>query len=80
MKIVYANRKAPDGTPRFVASHLVLFCLPMSLKKNVRFKWVKEKSTLAVRRFDSMKREKMFYKQSIRFLSSHQGQVMYITK
>ena len=25
-----ANRIAPDGTPRFVALHLGLFCLPMS--------------------------------------------------
>ena len=29
MKIMSANRIAPDGTPRF-ASHLGLFCLPMS--------------------------------------------------
>ena len=29
MKIMYANRIAPDGTPRFAASHLGLFCLPM---------------------------------------------------
>ena len=30
MKIISANRIAPDGTPRFVASHLGLFCLPVS--------------------------------------------------
>ena len=30
MKIMSANRIAPDGTPRFAASHLGLFCLPMS--------------------------------------------------
>ena len=33
MKIMAANTIAPDGTPRFVASHLGLFCLPMSHKK-----------------------------------------------
>ena len=33
MNILYANRIAPDGTPRFAASHLGLFCLPMSQKK-----------------------------------------------
>ena len=33
MKIKIANRIAPDGTPRFAASHLGLFCLPMSHKK-----------------------------------------------
>ena len=32
MKIIAANRKAPDGTPRFAASHLGLFCLPISHK------------------------------------------------
>ena len=31
-----ANRIAPGGTPRFVASHLRLFCLSMSHKKDVR--------------------------------------------
>ena len=36
MKIMLANRIAPDGTPRFVASHLELICLPMSPKKDVR--------------------------------------------
>ena len=30
MKIMKANRIALGGTPRFAASHLVLFCLPMS--------------------------------------------------
>ena len=29
MKIMSANRIAPDRTPRFAASHLGLFCLPM---------------------------------------------------
>ena len=41
MKIIYANRIAPDGTPRFAASHLGLFCLPMSHKKDARLIWVK---------------------------------------
>ena len=43
MKIMSANRIAPDGTPRFAASHLGLFCLPMSHKKEIeeaRLIWV----------------------------------------
>ena len=36
MKIMSANRKTPDGTPRFAASHLGLFCLHMSHKKDAR--------------------------------------------
>ena len=36
MKIKIANRIAPDGTPRFAGSHLGLFCLPMSHKKDAR--------------------------------------------
>ena len=36
MTIMSANRIAPDGTPRFAASHLGLFCLPMSHKKDAR--------------------------------------------
>ena len=36
MRIVSANRIAPDGTLRFAASHLGLFCLPMSHKKDAR--------------------------------------------
>ena len=36
MKLSLANRIAPDGMPRFVASHLGLFCLPMSHKNDVR--------------------------------------------
>ena len=37
MKIMLqANRIAPYGTPRFAASHLGLFCLPMSHKKDAR--------------------------------------------
>ena len=40
MKIKIGNRIAPDGTPRFAASHLGLFCLPMSHKKDARLIWV----------------------------------------
>ena len=40
MNFTLANRIAPDGTPRFAASHLGLFCLPMSHKKDARFIWV----------------------------------------
>ena len=34
MKIKITNRIAPDGTPRFAASHLGLLCLPMFHKKD----------------------------------------------
>ena len=40
MKIIQTNRIAPDGTPRFAASRLGLFCLPMSHKKDTRLLWV----------------------------------------
>ena len=33
---LWANRIAPDGTPRFAASHLGLFCLPMWHEKDAR--------------------------------------------
>ena len=36
MKIMSANRIAPDWTQRFAASHLGLFCLPMSHRKDAR--------------------------------------------
>ena len=36
MKILCANRIAPDGTPQNAASHLGLYCLPMSHKKDAR--------------------------------------------
>ena len=36
MKFMEANRIATDGTPTFAASHLRLFCLPMSHKKDAR--------------------------------------------
>ena len=38
MKFLCANRIAPDGTPRSAASHLGLFCLPMSHKRDARLK------------------------------------------
>ena len=38
MKFLCANGIAPDGTPQNAASHLGLYCLPMSLKKDARFK------------------------------------------
>ena len=41
-KFVPANRIAPNETSRFVASHLGLFCLPMSHKKDARLLMVKE--------------------------------------
>ena len=36
MKFLCANRIASDGTPRSAASHLGLYCLPMSHKKDAR--------------------------------------------
>ena len=42
MKFKVANRIVLDGTPRFAASHLVIFCLPMSHKKDARLIWVKD--------------------------------------
>ena len=38
MKIHCANRIVPDGTPRSAASHLGLFCLLMSHKRDARLK------------------------------------------
>ena len=38
MKFFKANRKVPDGTQRSAASHLGLYCLPMSHKKDARLK------------------------------------------
>ena len=49
MKIIETNRIAPDGTPRFAASHLGLFCLSMSHKKDARLIWVKAWSDGAYR-------------------------------
>ena len=36
MKLIKANRIAPDGTPRSAASHLRLFCLSVSHKRYAR--------------------------------------------
>ena len=36
MKFLQANRIAPDGTLCFAASHLGLYCLPMSHKTDAR--------------------------------------------
>ena len=41
MKIMSGNRIDPDVTLRFVVSHLGLFCLPLSHKKDARLVWVK---------------------------------------
>ena len=38
MKFLCANRIAPDGTSRSAASHLGLYCLSMSHKRNARLK------------------------------------------
>ena len=40
LNFLFANRIAPDGTSRSAASHLGLFCLPMSHKRNARLKRV----------------------------------------
>ena len=40
-KFLQANRIPPDGTLRSAVSHLGLFCLPMSHKRDARLKWVK---------------------------------------
>ena len=36
MKFLCANRIAPDGMPHSAASHLGLFCLPMSHNRDAR--------------------------------------------
>ena len=38
MTFLEANRIVPDGKPRSAASHLGLFCLPMSRKRDARLK------------------------------------------
>ena len=40
INFLYANRTAPDGTPRSAASHLGLYCLPITHKKDTRLIWV----------------------------------------
>ena len=44
MKNKIANRIAPDGTPRFAASHLGLLCLTMSHKKDAMLLWVNNRT------------------------------------
>ena len=39
MKTKLAKRIASDGTPRFAASHLGIYCLPMSHKKDASLMW-----------------------------------------
>ena len=41
MRFLCGNRIAPDGTPLPAASHLGLYCLPMSHKRDAKLKWVK---------------------------------------
>ena len=36
MKFMSTNRKVSDGTPRFAATHLGLFCMHMSHKKDAK--------------------------------------------
>ena len=47
-KIINANRMAPDGTPRFAASHLGILSLPMSNKKETRLIWVKDNPVMVL--------------------------------
>ena len=48
MKIFQANRIAPDGMPRSAASHLGLFCLPVSHKRDARLKWVNHRLSIVI--------------------------------
>ena len=41
ISVNYANSVDHDQTPRSVASDLSLHCLPMSLLRDARVKWVK---------------------------------------
>ena len=59
-KFVSANRIAPDGTPRFAASHLGTFCCPMSHEKDARLKWVKSTS-FCIRVSSNMRGKTGFY-------------------
>ena len=42
MKFMYANKIAPDEPLHCAASHLGLFCLSMSHKKDARLIWVND--------------------------------------
>ena len=44
MKIMSVNRIAPDGMSCSAASHLGLFCLPMSHKKDARLILVEQRN------------------------------------
>ena len=57
-KIISANRIASDGMPRYAASHLRLFCLLMSHKKDARLIWVNGYQHLEIL-------SEMFYNMSI---------------
>ena len=46
MKFMLAHNIAPDGTPHSAASHLGLFYLPTSDKKDARLIWVKPRRNL----------------------------------
>ena len=51
------NRIVPAGMPRFAVSHLGLFCLTMSHKKDVRLIWIK----YTVRETDFSLAKEVFY-------------------
>ena len=57
MKILKANRIAPDGTPQNAASHLGLFCLPLSHKKDARLKHTCDTLERQIVRFPFSNRE-----------------------
>ena len=40
--VLTANSVDPDQTPRLAASNLGIHCLPKSLLKDARHKWVKQ--------------------------------------
>ena len=52
MTFMSVDRIAPDWTPRFAASVLGLFCLPMSHKKDAMLIWVKDLRMPKIHRVD----------------------------
>ena len=70
MEIVSANRIAPDGTSRFAASHLGLFCLPMPHKKNARLTrvWV---NTVAFRSSPLLCKSRNIYVNYVSYLKKN---------
>ena len=50
-KLLFANSRETDQTPRYVASDLVLYCLPMSNKKDARLIWVCVYNTMIILEF-----------------------------